>query len=699
MSFSFSNIIQEFWIISFFCISVLAYLFFNSFKIKKTRILILLRSLFLILLLIVLSNPQIKITSNKTNNLEWNIYLDRSLSMSYHLQPSVGSYISGVNTLIDKLNKNEISSNVYGFGSELDTNWNFGNQTIKDGATNFGNIIDHIKTNNNHIAGSLIITDGQINVGQEIPSFNLENLNPIHIIGVGAKTPLIDVYINSIDAPPVIIKGNKTEIEVEVSSLGEINEKMNITLSIGNKVLGNKVFFLKGFGSKEKIRFLINPEKTGELEYKVQVNALAEEINIVNNRQIVSIQVLKNDYKIALITGAPNFNTKVLKELLHKNKNYTLDHYVFLSKSYSKNLNTFWDTRYDLVIFDNHPISENSEEWQNYLRVFAKKILSQKTSLAFFPGYDIDVKSFSSYISLMNFNLKEPVLELGDEFEWSLNQDWNNFFPFQNENILSFSDNKPPLYVDIEVDSTNSLNLASFLISDVEIPLLLLKEKKPLRSLIFSSPDFFKIYLNSNNFSKKENFQDMFNPLFSWIMKTGNGQNFYFRSNKNSYQQGELIRITGKPVSDTEVRKNGVINVFNKGQRINSRPITYNKSSKSYTGDFWASQPGNLEYQIEFLENNKSIVVSNGTIKVQESQIELNNVFLNRNPLEKLSIKTNGQFLLWKDRMTIFDKITNQYKNETFQSIFYLYKEVIFFIICVLLLASEWILRRTKGLF
>jgi hypothetical protein len=182
-------------------------------------------------------------------------------------------------------------------------------------------------------------------------------------------------------------------------------------------------------------------------------------------------------------------------------------------------------------------------------------------------------------------------------------------------------------------------------------------------------------------------------------MKTGNGQNFYFRSNKNSYQQGELIRITGKPVSDTEVRKNGVINVFNKGQRINSRPITYNKSSKSYTGDFWASQPGNLEYQIEFLENNKSIVVSNGTIKVQESQIELNNVFLNRNPLEKLSIKTNGQFLLWKDRMTIFDKITNQYKNETFQSIFYLYKEVILFIFCIFLLVSEWILRRTKGLF
>ena len=44
---------------------------------------------------------------------------------------------------------------------------------------------------------------------------------------------------------------------------------------------------------------------------------------------------------------------------------------------------------YDLIIFDNHPVKENADEWSSYLRVFAKKILSQKTSLALIAGYDI----------------------------------------------------------------------------------------------------------------------------------------------------------------------------------------------------------------------------------------------------------------------------------------------------------------------
>ena len=55
---------------------------------------------------------------------------------------------------------------------------------------------------------------------------------------------------------------------------------------------------------------MINPDKTGEVEYKIQVNALPDEVNILNNKQILPIQVLKNEYKISIITGAPNFNTK-----------------------------------------------------------------------------------------------------------------------------------------------------------------------------------------------------------------------------------------------------------------------------------------------------------------------------------------------------------------------------------------------------
>ena len=81
----------------------------------------------------------------------------------------------------------------------------------------------------------------------------------------------------------------------------------------------------------ERVRFMINPNQTGEMQYRVQVNALPDEINIQNNKQIVPIQVLKNEYKIAIFTGAPNFNTQVIKNIITQNPEFRMDHFVLRS--------------------------------------------------------------------------------------------------------------------------------------------------------------------------------------------------------------------------------------------------------------------------------------------------------------------------------------------------------------------------------
>ena len=36
-------------------------------------------------------------------------------------------------------------------------------------------------------------------------------------------------------------------------------------------------------------------------------------------------------------------------------------------------------------------------------------------------------------------------------------------------------------------------------------------------------------------------------------MRTNNEKNFYFRSIKNSYQQGEQISVIGKPIIDSNI--------------------------------------------------------------------------------------------------------------------------------------------------
>ena len=682
-------------------IIVFLYIYYRRFYVnKRLRPLFLIRVFLFFLFLLIYLNPILTIIQSGKRDLKWNIYIDNSLSMSYHSNLSSNSLSSGINDIIDRLEKKKIPLDIYNFGSKIDTNWNNGEDLFNETSTNIGQVLSHVEQDiNKDLAGSIIITDGQANQGFDVLVPTLNTIKPIHIIGVGDKNPLVDIAITSINAPPVIIKGENIEIEVLVSSYGIINKRVNVTINSKNKLLGSKILNLSGNGSIDKIRFLINPDETGEIEYTVQVNALPDEVNIANNKQIIPIQVLRDEYKIAIVTGAPNFNTGVLKNMLKSNKKFEIDHYFLTKNGYSKPLKMFWDTRYDLILFDNNPVKQNAEEWESYLRVFAKKLLSQKTSFAIFIGNDIDKKSLSSFLSLMDLKFKKPLIQLGSEHSWTLSKNWKSHFLLQTDNLFDEKDyDYPPLSINVEIDSLNSIVLANFFNSDVSVPLMQIAEKTPLRYFVFSSPDLHQLFYKTQNNNYSIITNQIFTTLFSWIMKTGNGKDLYFRLGKDTYQQGEKVTIIGKPINDIETAYDAYVHIYSNGSKINSKPIQYNPENGYYTGNFWASKTGKLHYDIEIVYGDQSRIVSQGDLLVRESQIELDQVFLKKEPLVRITEQTNGTFHLWSDRLSIIDKINSQSnKQKTFRKIvFHESKWIFFFIISILTL--EWLYRRNKGM-
>ena len=651
-------------------------------------------------MLLIYLNPSITKINSIESDLFWNVYIDKSLSMSYHSNPSINSLLTGIDDIIDRLNKKGVPIKIYDFGTKIDTNWVEGEKNINDPSTNLGNVLKHTGQDNGYgLAGSLIITDGQANQGINIPSLNLDKNKPIHIIGVGDKTPLVDIAIVSINAPPVIIQGENVEIEVLLSSFGVENQRVNVTMNSKEKLLGSKILTLSGEGSIDKIRFMINPKETGEVEYKIQVNALPDEVNILNNKHVLPIQVLKNEYKISIITGAPNFNTSVLKNIFKENNKFEIDHYYFTKNGYSPPLKTFWDTKYDLILFDNHPVKENKEEWSSLLRIFAKKLLSQKTSFAIFLGNDVNESSLKPFLNLMDMDIKKPLIQLGSKYNWKFSKNWETLFPLQNND---FTDAKqldhPPLLINTEIDSIHSTVLASFKISDVSIPLIQIAEKNPLRYLVFSSPELNQLYYKAQNSDYKNLTYQMLNTLFSWLMKTGDGKNFYFRTGKDTYQQGEKVTVIGKPIKKSENSSDALIHIFSEGEKINSKPLAYDTKTGFYTGKFWASKSGKLDYNIELIYGNKSLIVSEGSILVQESQIELNNVFLNEKILQKLSDVTKGSFYNWTSRLSVLNDINIKSKKENLQRKIILHNSRLLFLIIISILTLEWLFRRKKGL-
>ena len=97
-------------------------------------------------------------------------------------------------------------------------------------------------------------------------------------------------------------------------------------------------------------------------------------------------------------------------------------------------------------------------------------------------------------------------------------------------------------------------------------------------------------------------------------------------------------------------------------------------------------------------DEEKSKIVSEGEVHVQESQIELNKVFLNEIPLKKLANKTDGTFNYWDNREELVN-ILNKEIKKTVGNTRIVFKEKIGVAMFLIILVSiEWFIRRRLGL-
>ena len=166
---------QLFWLSFILWLSIVYFFVKGTSDIKNLKSIIFLRVFILGLIVFLFLEPKLFFSKSYRYDLNWNLYVDKSLSMSYHTNPSIGSLLSGLDEILIKLKNKKVGVKTYGFGSSLDTNWINNGRLLGDGSTNIGDVFDHIKSNSNKKnSGSIIITDGQVNLGKEITTIQTE---------------------------------------------------------------------------------------------------------------------------------------------------------------------------------------------------------------------------------------------------------------------------------------------------------------------------------------------------------------------------------------------------------------------------------------------------------------------------------------------------------------------------------------------
>ena len=670
------------WVILFIGTGLFVYLYKIIFNEKWHQFLISYRIIIFFILGILLFNPVINFSDEKEKKLDWAIFIDNSASIKYHQTPSINAVQLGIESLVNKLSEKDISYHLYQFADNIQKVNS--PQLIGNGVTtNIGIIPETIKQLGNQIAGAVIISDGLITEGKD-PIKDFQEFDfPIHTIGIGEGSELVDVTIESIDAPTVVLKSDWVDVNITIQSVGNIGDRLSVSLYNNRELQGSKHIRLMGMESKKEINFRFHPKKIGKQQYEVRISSVEDEIDIQNNRQKFSLLVLKDRYKVALLTGSPNKNTSVLKRKLKNNPRVELDHFIRITETrFQPAIKTFWESPYELIIFDNYPIKPLSS---NFVRILGKKLLSNQSALFLILGPNQTIVSFNGITSILGVVTEDSTIE-SNRFYWE----------FVDEQIDA-GGNFPPLKQNILITG-KQVSSDTLAVTEQGWPLWLRNQNGTIRTMIWTSPELNTLYFHDQKLSQEGSFSVIWNQSISWLLKSGGEHENFFRLNKNRYQQGEMVQVTGtQPFEKTQDKtENIIINVTHGSTDIITRDILYNIEEQRWLGEFRAPGPGEYNYSIQLGSNQDPI--QTGTFQILESQIELNQVYLNKKLLATISNSTNGQFFVWDSRDSLFSEINPKVRREFKAEIIKFNESRVLLIIMILLLCVEWFIRRNRGL-
>ena len=144
--------------------------------------------------------------------------------------------------------------------------------------------------------------------------------------------------------------------------------------------------------------------------------------------------------------------------------------------------------------------------------------------------------------------------------------------------------------------------------------------------------------------TQSEGFSEiLLSGLFSWLLRTGGNETLHFRLNKNNYQQGEEIQISGIRHSESVKGESALFYINVNDSIISSTELQFNPLLRRWEGSLWASSPGTNEFIVKY-QDNSGTYEQKGKFYVEKSQVELNKVFLNEELLKYISGETKGEY-------------------------------------------------------
>ncbi|HEY0177098.1 MAG TPA: hypothetical protein VGC08_12015 [Pedobacter sp.] len=576
----------------------------------------------------------------------------------------------------------------YSFSDHISKGLDFG---YKGRLTNASALISQLNDEfmNRNVGAVILATDGIFNRGGN-PAAAVTGLKaPVYTIAMGDTIPKKDVLIANINNSELVYLDNDFNMEVQLQAYQCDGGQTTLSVTEEGKKIHEEVIRLKGNQVSKNISVQLKASKLGIHRYTVNLSTIGNEISVKNNAQQVIAEVIDDRQKVLIAAAAPHPDLAALKEAI------TLNKHNDVSLVMNENLARTDPKNYGLIILYQLPgLSYDT-------RAFMDKVRTSKVSLWYIIGAQTNISQFNQSqngVSLTAGNGAlqyiysdiNPGLSVFD-LDGTSRKIIENFDPLQvpSGQLKFFGDNQAVLN-----QRKGKLKTG--------IPQLFFMNVNGRKTGYLAGEGLWKWKLSEARESDQTGvFNSLIGQVVQYLSVKDDKRKFIVHAAKQTFDENEHILINAALYNDSYVAVNTPdVGIQLKDAQGKSYNFSFSKYGPAYQLDAGLLPPGEYNYTAATTLGGKKYTAK-GSFFVNELIAEFQQTIADHQLLYHLSSQTNGKMYAPDQLAALKEELYKSGKLKTLSYEDRKYEELVnfkwLFILILLLLGTEWFLRKRNG--
>lgn len=682
-------------IILLFGIAFFSYRNLKSIPLLPRASFIAIRFFALLILLLLIMNPYFFSSEVIQKEPKILVLLDDSESVTIQK----GEY-NGLDSYSSTLEELNLSSN-----SGIDVEYfTIGSNTIQTASpdslsynqteTNFSLSISQIQELEDGFDAGIIISDGIITFGRN-PIIQASNLSiPLYTIALGDTSKTKDITLKNLMYNPSGFTNTRHIIEIEIAQNGFLNQSTFVKIVDSNGLIvdDREIQFITD-EQTQSLSFEIELNEAGLQQFEVVVEALNDEWTIENNSSVISIDVSDSKTKILHVAYEIHPDVKMIRSILSSDDNIELSTLTWLGNNRYIESEIPTISEQELIIFHGLPPSELSisildgclEKPSLYLqlpdsRVNPRGVLSE-IELISNTGNQLYQVNITPNLA----NTDHPIMELPDVA-------FDGFSPIISS-LRSLS-NSP---------EQTLLLKSNFQNIDTPNDILVVVERGNMRRAAISAWGWYRLYQSPTD-AERDFVTQLFANIAAWSANNPDDRKLKISPSRPVFNISDEVIINANLNNENgELEAEATIEITIDDNNGDKREFNMsNEGDGAYQLSISSLSSGLYSFSAEARKGERQIDTQNGEFLVQDSNSELINTIRNDEFLRSLATETGGSFFTFNSVSNFWETLETDNllisKEETIEKYTFPIHSFYWFIVVLLLLATEWVGRKFYSL-